>query len=95
MSAWYVLTSLGIYSFNPASGDYEITSPLFEESKIRLPNGKTFTIKANGVSMDNKYIQSATLNGKPYSKTSISHAAILEGGELVFEMGRQELKDKR
>ena len=92
MSAWYVLTSLGIYSFNPASGDYEITSPLFEESKIRLPNGKTFTIKANGVSMDNKYIQSATLNGKPYSKTSISHAAILEGGELVFEMGRQELK---
>ncbi|NLC49813.1 MAG: glycoside hydrolase family 92 protein, partial [Bacteroidales bacterium] len=95
MSAWYVLTSLGIYSFNPASGDYEITSPLFEESKIKLPNGKTFTIKANGVSMDNKYIQSANLNGEPYNKTSISHAAILEGGELVFEMGRQELKDKR
>jgi putative alpha-1,2-mannosidase len=45
--------------------------------------------------MDNKYIQSANLNGEPYNKTSISHAAILEGGELVFEMGRQELKDKR
>lgn len=94
MSAWYVLASLGIYSFNPASGDYEITSPLFEESRIKLPNGKTFSIKANGVSMDNKYIQSTTLNGKPYSKTSISHATILEGGELVFEMGKQELKVK-
>lgn len=94
ISAWYVLASLGIYSFNPASGDYEITSPLFEESKIKLPNGKTFTIRANGVSMDNKYIQSATLNGKPYNKTSISHATILEGGELVFEMGEQELKVK-
>ena len=90
MSAWYVLASLGIYSFNPASGDYEITSPLFEKSIIQLPNGKTFTIKANGVSMDNKYIQSTTLNGVPYSKTSISHAAILEGGEMVFEMGEQE-----
>ena len=88
MSAWYVLSSLGIYSFNPASGDYEITSPLFEKSITQLPNGKTFTFRANGVSMDNKYIQSTTLNGEPYNKTSISHAAIMEGGEMVFEMGK-------
>lgn len=92
ISAWYVLASLGIYSFNPASGDYEITAPLFEESKIKLPNGKTFTIKANGVSAENKYIQSTTLNGEPYNKTSISHATILEGGELVFEMGKEVMK---
>ena len=92
ISAWYVLASLGIYSFNPASGDYEITAPLFGESKINLPNGKTFTIKANGVSAENKYIQSTTLNGEPYNKTSISHATILEGGELVFEMGKEVMK---
>ena len=89
ISAWYVLTSLGIYSFNPASGDYEITSPLFEESKIELPNGKAFTIKANNVSAENRYIQSTTLNGQPYNKSSISHATILDGGELVFEMGSE------
>ena len=92
ISAWYVLTSLGMYSFNPASGDYEISSPLFEESKIRLANGKTFTIKANTVSMENRYIQSATLNGKVFNKSSISHADILEGGELVFDMGSQPNK---
>lgn len=87
ISAWYVLTSLGMYSFNPASGEYEITSPLFEESKLSLANGKTFTLKANAVSMENRYIQAATLNGKAYNKSSITHATILDGGELVFEMG--------
>ena len=93
MSAWYVLTSLGIYSFNPASGEYEITSPLFEESKMQLANGKSFTIKANGVSMENKYIQSATLNGEPFNKSSISHSQILKGGELIFEMGSEPNKE--
>lgn len=87
MSAWYVLSSLGMYSFNPASGEYEISSPLFEELILNLANGKTFTIKANAVSMENKYIQAATLNGKAYNKSAISHATILDGGELVFEMG--------
>jgi putative alpha-1,2-mannosidase len=76
-----------MYSFNPASGEYEITSPLFEESKLNLANGKTFTLKANAVSMENRYIQAATLNGKAYNKSSITHATILDGGELVFEMG--------
>ena len=93
ISAWYVLTSIGMYSFNPASGEYEISSPLFEESKIRLGNNKTFTIKANGVSMENRYIQSATLNGKMFNKSSISHADIQEGGELVFDMGPEPNKN--
>ena len=95
ISAWYVLASLGIYSFNPASGEYEITSPMFETSNIQLPNGKTFTIKANNVSMENRYIQSATLNGQAYNKSSITHATILEGGELVFEMGREPNKGNK
>ena len=87
ISAWYVLASLGIYSFNPALAEYEITSPLFETSKIELPNGNTFTIKANNLSMENRYIQSITLNGEPYNKWSISHDTLLRGGEMVFEMG--------
>ncbi len=93
MSAWYVLSSIGMYSFNPASGEYEITSPLFDETKIKLPNGKTFTVKANAVSMENKYIQGATLNGKAYNKSSIAHVTILEGGELVFDMGPEPNKE--
>lgn len=93
MSAWYVLTSLGIYSFNPSSGEYEITSPLFEESTIAMPNGKTFKIIANGVSDENRYIQSATLNGKTFNQTSISHSMLLNGGELVFEMSNSPNKE--
>ena len=92
MSAWYVLSSIGMYSFNPASGEYEISSPLFEVTNIKLANGKTFTIKANAVSMVNRYIQSAKLNGKAYNKSSISHAEILNGGELVFDMGAEPNK---
>ncbi len=92
MSAWYVLSSIGMYSFNPASGEYEITSPLFDETKIQLANNVTFTIKANSVSIENKYIQSATLNDETYNKSTISHAVILDGGELVFEMGPEPNK---
>ena len=92
ISAWYILTSIGMYSFNPASGEYELTSPMFEETKIRLPNNVTFTIKANSVSMDNRYIQSATLNGETYNKSSLPHPAILNGGELLFEMGPEPNK---
>ena len=92
ISAWYVLASLGIYSFNPALAEYEITSPLFETSKINLPNGKTFTIKANNLSIENRYIQSITLNGEPYNKWSISHDTLLRGGEMVFEMGSKPNK---
>ncbi|SFU43243.1 alpha-1,2-mannosidase, putative [Pustulibacterium marinum] len=93
MSAWYVLSSIGIYPMNPASGEYEIGSPVFEKSTINLPNGKEFTIEAKNVSSDNFYIQSATLNGKPLNKTSISHKTLTAGGTLVLEMGNQPNKE--
>lgn len=89
ISAWYVLSSIGLYSFNPASGEYEITSPLFQETDLTLPNGKKFIIKANDVSNENIYIQSATLNGVPFDRSRISHHEILNGGELIFQMGAQ------
>ncbi|MDQ8013647.1 MAG: GH92 family glycosyl hydrolase [Flavobacterium nitrogenifigens] len=89
MSAWYVFSSMGLYPMNPASGEYEIGSPIFEKSTLNLPNGKTFVIEAENVSDKNFYIQSATLNGKAFNKTAISHQDMLKGGVLHFVMGAQ------
>ena len=87
MSAWYVFSSMGLYPMNPASGEYEIGSPIFEKAKINLEGGKSFVIEAENVSDKNFYIQSATLNGIPFNKTTISHQQILQGGILHFVMG--------
>ncbi|WP_027136598.1 GH92 family glycosyl hydrolase [Gaetbulibacter saemankumensis] len=87
MSAWYVFSSIGLYPMNPVSGDYEIGSPLFEKTTLTLEGEKTFIIEAENVSDQNIYIQSATLNGVSFDKTSISHKTILKGGRLHFVMG--------
>ena len=92
MSAWYVLSSMGLYPMNPASGEYEIGTPIFDKTTMNLPNGKTFTIKAENVSDKNIYIQSATLNGEVFDKTTISHQDILKGGTLHFKMGAEPNK---
>jgi len=93
MSAWYVFSSMGLYPMNPASGEYEIGSPIFEKSTLNLPNGKTFVIEAENVSNKNFYIQSVTLNGKAFNKTAISHQEMLKGGVLHFVMGAQPNKN--
>ncbi len=93
MSAWYVFSSIGLYPMNPASGDYEIGSPIFEKSTINLPNGKTFVIEAEHVSDKNIYIKAATLNGKEFNKTSISHKDIVQGGVLHFVMSPKPNKN--
>ena len=87
MSAWYALSSIGLYPMNPASGDYEIGSPIFEKTTISISEEKTFSIEAEHVSDKNIYIQSATLNGVDFNKTSISHQQITQGGTLHFVMG--------
>ncbi len=87
MSAWYVFSSMGFYPVNPANGAYIFGSPLFARAEIALPEGKTFRVVAENNSKENLYIQSATLNGKPYEKTFITHKEIMNGGELVFQMG--------
>jgi len=92
MSAWYVLSSVGLYPMNPASGEYEISSPVFEKTQMNLPNGKTFHIEAENVSDKNRYIQSATLNGKVFNTTTIAHEDILKGGSLHFIMGSKPNK---
>jgi predicted alpha-1,2-mannosidase len=93
MSAWYVFSSMGLYPMNPASGEYEIGSPIFEKAKINLEGGKSFVIEAQNVSDKNFYIQSATLNGVPFNKTVITHQQILQGGILHFVMGAEPNKN--
>lgn len=92
MSAWYVFSSMGLYPMNPASGEYEIGSPIFEKAKINLEGGKSFVIEAENVSDKNFYIQSATLNGVPFNTTVITHQQILQGGILHFVMGAEPNK---
>lgn len=89
MSAWYVLSSMGMYPVNPAAGAYVFGSPVFDKAEIGLPEGKTFSIVAENNSAENIYIQSAELNGKPYTKSFITHKDILAGGTLKFVMGNQ------
>lgn len=86
MSAWYVYSAMGFYPVNPVDGIYQIGSPQFEEVKMSLPNGNTFLIKANNVSAENIYIQSATLNGKKLDRYDITWDEIQDGSTLVFEM---------
>lgn len=87
MSSWYVLSAMGFYPACPGSPVYEIGSPIFARSAIRMANGKEFVIVARNVSAQNKYIQSAQLNGKPLKKPWFPHSAIANGGELDLEMG--------
>ena len=87
MSSWFVLSAIGFYAVCPGSPVYEIGSPIFERSEIRLGNGKKFIIQANHVSSRNKYIQSAQLNGKPLNTAWFRHSDIVNGATLVLEMG--------
>ena len=86
MSAWYMFSAMGFYPVNPVSGEYVFGAPQLPESVLHLADGKTFTIKAEGLSEDNKYVKSITLNGEPYTKNFISHADIVKGGTLVYQM---------
>jgi putative alpha-1,2-mannosidase len=87
MSSWYVLNSIGIYPQCPGRPIYDIGSPIFEEVIINVGEGKEFIIEAENVSKQNKYIQSAELNGQPHNKTWIEHSDIVKGGKLKFIMG--------
>ncbi|MFM7183883.1 MAG: GH92 family glycosyl hydrolase, partial [Planctomycetota bacterium] len=87
MSAWYVFSALGMYPVNPAAGVYVFGSPVVDEATIALPGGKSFTVVARNNSPESLYIQSAELNGKPYTKSYITHADVVAGGELTFTMG--------
>ncbi|MGN6277140.1 MAG: GH92 family glycosyl hydrolase [Sphingomonas sp.] len=88
-SSWYALSAMGFYPVDPSSPDYIIGSPIFDDVKLQLGNGKTLEIAAQNNSSENMYIQSATLNGRPWTKPWFSHDDIKDGGKFVFVMGPQ------
>ncbi|MEY1638706.1 GH92 family glycosyl hydrolase [Tenuifilum osseticum] len=86
MSAWYIMSAMGFYPLCPGSTQNAIGSPLFPKIAINIENGKKFTVIAENLSNQNIYIQSATLNGKPITRSWIDHTEIMAGGELVLTM---------
>lgn len=87
MSAWYVLSAMGFYSVTPGVDYYVIGSPLFDELLMNLENGKKFKITVRNNRDKNIYIQSVTLNGKPYTKSYLKHNDIMNGGTMEFVLG--------
>ena len=86
MSAWYMFSAMGFYPVDPVSGNYVFGAPQMPKIVLNLGNGKTFTVIAEGISEENKYVESITLNGAPYTKNYITHEDIVNGGTLVFKM---------
>ena len=92
MSAWYLFSAMGFYPFNPCGGEYVIGAPQVPRVEIEVEKRggggqrKIFSIVARGLSKENKYVKSVTLNGKPITDWKIRHEDIMKGGELVFEM---------
>ena len=93
MSSWYVFSSLGFYPVNPSNGIYVFGRPIFDKVALKLPENKVFEIRTVNNSRENKYIQSVQLNGRPYDKSYITHADIVNGGTLVITMGNKPNKD--
>lgn len=93
MSAWYILSSLGIYSVCPGSNEFALTTPLFEKAVVKLANGKRLTILANDPK-ENIYISKVELNGKQVNTNFITYAQLMEGGELRFSLSDKPDKNR-
>lgn len=89
MSAWYILSSLGLYQADPSNKRFVFGSPLFDSATLNVGNGKTFRIVAKNNSPENIYIQQVRLNGKSYNKSYIEYEQLRAGGVLEFRMGNK------
>lgn len=87
LTSFVVFSMLGFYPVTPGTGTFNIGSPTFTHSTLKLANGKTFVIDAKDASADNKYIQHATLNGREWNQPWFSYDDIKEGARLVLQMG--------
>jgi predicted alpha-1,2-mannosidase len=86
MSAWFLISSLGFYAVDPVSGNYVFGTPLFDRAEVELGNGKTLAVEAKRSSPSDQYIQSVSVNGKPYAKLWFRHADIANGATIVFTL---------
>ncbi len=91
MSAWYVMSAMGLYAVDPVSATYVLSAPLFKRVSIRLSNGRELVIEAKGGSdaEKDKYIQSARLNGKPLDRLWVRHEDLANGAHLEFTLGAE------
>lgn len=87
LSSWFVFSAMGLYPVTPGTTQYQIGSPVFEESIIHLANGHQFELKAERVSRKNKYIQSASINGKPLNRPWLTHKELVDGATVILKMG--------
>ena len=87
MSAWYVLSTLGLYPIAPGKPVYQIGRPLMNSATIKLENGKSIRINCFDQSIENKYVQDVSWNGQVLEKMEISHEQLMQGGILTFVMG--------
>ena len=92
MSAWYILSSVGLYQVDPVGGRFVIGSPLFDKATVNVGRGKTFTVVAKNNSDKNIYVQSARLNGKTLKNSYVDFNDILHGGTLELVMGPKPSK---
>ena len=87
MSAWFILSALGFYPVDPVSAVYVFGAPLFDAAEVAVGNGKLLRVRAARNGADRPYVQSVRWNGTRRTQNWIAHADLIEGGELVFEMG--------
>ena len=93
-SAWYVFSAMGFYPVTPGTDQYVLGSPLFDKVTLSLPNQKTLSVESKDNNLNNVYINEATLNGTPFSKSYLTHSEILEGGTLTFRMSNTPNKER-
>ena len=93
MSAWYIMSALGLYPLSPGNDYFELTSPLFDEANIRLENGKTFRLLTKGNVHFNPYIQEVTIAGRPLDRSYIMYSEILNAAPLTFLLDKTPNKN--
>jgi predicted alpha-1,2-mannosidase len=93
-SAWYVFSALGFYPVTPTSDEYAAGAPLFKHAEIDFENGKKLLIHAPENSADNRFVQSATFNGKAYTKNYFNHFDLQKGGTLIIKMSSKPNKQR-
>ncbi|CAN5522072.1 GH92 family glycosyl hydrolase [soil metagenome] len=94
-SAWYVFSALGFYPVTPGSNQYVMGAPLFKKATVSFQNGKQLTIQAPANSAGNRFVQSVTLNNKPWANHWLSHETLQQGGALFFKMGAKPVTGKK
>lgn len=92
MSAWHIMSALGMYQVNPSNGVYVFGSPLFKKATVKLPEGKTLVVEAPNNSDKNVYVNGVKLNGADYPKAFITYEDIMKGGVLTFDMSSEPNK---